>query len=60
MTEDQSRWIVVTLVLVCAIPLQAIAMWTRNENSWLDWLVLGALLLVGFAHIEGPPPDPEG
>jgi|GEM_PF-5838123 len=57
MSEDRSRWTVMLLVLLCAIPMQAAAIWLHPFNTWLDWLVLGALLLLGYAQLDGKAPE---
>lgn len=57
MSEDRSRWTVMFLILLCAIPLQAVSMWVHPFNTWLDWLVLGSLLLLGYGHVDGKAPD---
>ena len=52
MTNEQSRDIVVSLALIIAIPTQIAAMFTQDSRGILDWIVLGALLLWGWVHVE--------
>ncbi len=58
MTNDQSRDIVVSLVLVCAVPIQAVTMWTRETVTGFDWFVLGALVVFGIAHVDAAKRQP--
>ena len=58
MSEAHSRWMLVTFVLLAAIPLQIAAMVAHPYNTWLDWLVLGTLILFGWSHIDAPTPEP--
>ena len=58
MSEARTRWIVVTLILLCAIPLQAVIMWTRRDYvDGFDWLMLVFLIVLQLAHIDTPSPD---
>jgi membrane protein YdbS with pleckstrin-like domain len=57
-SEDYSRWIFVTLVLISAIPMQAAALWIHSENSWIDWAVMASLIILGWAHLDSKTPNP--
>ncbi|MBW8296190.1 hypothetical protein [Sphingopyxis sp.] len=48
---------VVFFILLSAIPLQAAAMWTHTETSWLDWLVLAFLAILVVAHVGSKVPE---
>ncbi|NML95456.1 hypothetical protein [Novosphingobium olei] len=59
MSEEHSRWIVVSLVLLVAIPLQVVIIKARWDYvNGFDWLMLVLLIVLGWAHIEAPTPDP--
>ena len=53
MTDDQGREVFVSLVLVSAIPVQAVCLYTEPRNDWLGWAVFAALLACGWAHVDG-------
>lgn len=58
MSNDKSRWVVVTLVLLSIVPIQCMLMWTRRDQvGGFDWLVLVMLCVLAVAHIDGPVPE---
>lgn len=58
-SDDYSRHLFQTFVLLPMVPLQAASMWVHPVNSFLDWTVLGLLGLIVWAHFDGPSPDPD-
>ena len=52
MNDDQSRDVLSSLVLITALPTQIAAMVTQEGRGILDWVVLGALLFWGWAHVD--------
>jgi hypothetical protein len=58
--DNYYRHLVQTFVFLGAVPAQAAAIWVHPFNTFLDWVVLGALCLLAWAHIDTPFPDPPG
>ena len=57
MSNDRSRWMAVFFVLLSAIPTQVAAMWLHPNNTWVDWMVLAFLVVLGWAHVDTKVPD---
>lgn len=53
MTDNDSlRDVLVSLFVVCAVPIQCIIMWRAPELDMLDWFILLTLIVFGAAHID--------